>query len=292
MDHQPTDYAYSQECFSEFYDHMVAHLPAEFEVGADVNYYLQILEPLLSGNPAPPVIRFLDLCTGTGRVISGFFDKLPKRSVGQPVIKIVGVDHSEAMLRAARNQVKIPSDQSVELRWHQASLSQLHVGDFIGQTHLVVISAGSFHHLITDEDRRSTLLAIKDHLIPNGGGFLVLDLFPDEVVTGPFEIGQEEQIGTDFVKKPVKRVTEESSNGEFVATDSFEISKLGKPVGTMSWSLRTVEHSRFRELVEECGLVVVGEDTGFSGKYRKGEGLVTSGEKTTGGRVFVLSTQV
>lgn len=84
------EYAYSQDSFVEFYDMMVASLPPEFEVGADVMLYQQVLSKFLNAVA-------VDIATGSGRVLEALCKVDCKR--------LVGVDHSEAMLNACRKRI-------------------------------------------------------------------------------------------------------------------------------------------------------------------------------------------
>lgn len=79
------EYAYSQDSFVEFYDMMVASLP-----GADVMLYQQVLSKFLNAVA-------VDIATGSGRVLEALCKVDCKR--------LVGVDHSEAMLNACRKRI-------------------------------------------------------------------------------------------------------------------------------------------------------------------------------------------
>jgi len=118
----------------------------------------------------------------------------------------------------------------------------------------------------------------------------VLDVFPDEEISGPVESEKTELIGTDFIKKTVGRVKQEVSIGpvvEVVSTETFEISRQGDGhhVGVMSWTVRSVNHQAFRQLVEECGLRIVAEHLAWGDRA-----LAEGNSESKGARIFVISS--
>lgn len=142
------DYAYNQASFVEFYDLMVASLPPEFEVGLDVEVYAKEL-----GRFANSVA--VDLATGSGRVLEGI-----RRVEGCK--RLVGVDHSEAMLQACRKRL---GTDDARISLHCQSMQSLQLPeDLNGACDAVFISAGSFHHLTTRHEQLATLRSVRDLL--------------------------------------------------------------------------------------------------------------------------------
>lgn len=100
--------SYSLPGFAGFYDAMVAHLPPEYEAGADVGLFWSLLLPTLEATGA---VSVLDLCTGTGRVVAGIAGRLA--AAGRPgwALRCVGLDSSGEMLKVSDGsaQLAMPS---------------------------------------------------------------------------------------------------------------------------------------------------------------------------------------
>jgi SAM-dependent methyltransferase len=115
----------------------------------------------------------LDLGCGTGRLL------VPLAREGY---QLTGVDISAAMLDVARGNLAT-AGVGEQVCLVQQDMRHLD----LGQTYrLIVCALSSFAHLLTQEDQRTALTRVREHLCP--GGLLVLDMFnPDLPGTGAAE---------------------------------------------------------------------------------------------------------
>lgn len=145
----------------ESYDSIYDPLPEA--LAGDVAFYAALAER--SGAPV------LEIGCGTGRVALG---------LAQRGIETVGIDIAEGMLavaRAKRNGLAAAFQARIELR--QADMRDFTLGTLFASA---VVPFRTFHLLLTDEEQRSCLAAIRRHLRP--GGRLAIHLFdpPPDIV--------------------------------------------------------------------------------------------------------------
>jgi SAM-dependent methyltransferase len=126
--------------------------PWSRSVVEDVPFYLE--EARRSGGPV------VELAVGTGRIA------VPIASDG---IRVIGVDSSPGMLEVAAERAKL-AGVTVDLR-----LGDIRDPPVDERVPLVICPFRSFLHLRTDADRRKTLRAVHELLLP--GGRFVFDVF-------------------------------------------------------------------------------------------------------------------
>ncbi len=130
-------------------------------VTADLAFYQSLLP---DGGP----VSVLELGAGTGRVA------IPLAGAGA---RVVALESSPAMLAAGRAAMEAAGVTVVEADFRRFGLEQ--------RFDLVICAFSTFRHLLTPEDQRACLMAVRRHLTP--GGRLVLDLqiaTPDEMAPG------------------------------------------------------------------------------------------------------------
>jgi SAM-dependent methyltransferase len=256
-------YAYNQNAFAEFYDLMVASLPPEYEVGKDLELYAMLARQRPGGVA-------IDLCTGTGRVL----DHILKAGSASAV---VGVDHSSAMLDAARRRL---GDDSVRLICKSMQAPSL-PSDIQLKADLVILSAGSIHHLTTRSEQISTLCNIRALLSDSSTALAVISLLcdgdclgeedPPAMKLGPFEWQQTARYVAD-VAEPVKQLG--SVFKAQICTTEHEL-KQGARVQHQKWSMRTVStREELHELCDVAGLQVTHAFESFANALN---GVVTDG---------------
>lgn len=105
----------------------------------------------------------LELGVGTGRVA------WPLAEAGH---RVVGIDLAQAMLDHARGKAdKYPREVVERIDFRLADMVNLDLGE---QFALIILPLRTFQHLLTPDEQRSALEAIKRHLLPNGR--VVIDL--------------------------------------------------------------------------------------------------------------------
>lgn len=171
--------AYSTMLFPSFYDAMVASLPPEFEVAESLNFYSHLA---LTGphNASTPTVKILDLCTGTGSIPRSIAMAWAAAGRGQnsKALRIIGVDNSKEMLKAASEAwVAVPG---VDVEWKFGTLGRRGELDGLEQLDMAIISAGSWHHLETREEQVVAMAEVKKAL--RVGGFLVMNIFSLEEI--------------------------------------------------------------------------------------------------------------
>ena len=121
--------------------------------------------------------RLLDLGVGSGRVEEALFERLPD-------IRIVGIDHSEAMLEQARERHRTRANLHLISRGFE-SLESLDDTDVLAPPFEFVICVQALHEVPHDV-KRTVFDFVRRHIDPQGL-FLVLDRFDYE----PFALAPE-----------------------------------------------------------------------------------------------------
>ena len=134
-------------------------------VMGDRERHLRHLRDLLQCLPAEPK-TFVELACGTGYLTGVVFEVFPK-------VRGIAVDGSDPMLEEARARFR---DTGYDLTF-RCELLQTMDWSAIGTTSLV-LSGFAIHHL-ADDEKRTLLRNIFDHLEPRGS-FILLDAFRPE----------------------------------------------------------------------------------------------------------------
>ncbi|UJR31170.1 hypothetical protein I4U23_018677 [Adineta vaga] len=213
-------YAYDNADFSRYYDRFVADLPVDtFWIDTVQNIYAQIIQRTIADHQCTVVV---DLGCGTGDDLSYFADYFKDKNV-----KLIGVDHSQAMLDRAKEKL---ANQSINLihgsLTNFANCLERNIVDCI------LLSAGTFHHLNTDKERQELVENIQAILRPETGLFSIY-LMPDAFihVESTKDSDKEEKlklIATENVQQP---------DNEWICKQVFEFD--APPKTEISWQIRT-----------------------------------------------------
>ena len=281
--------AYQQEKFAEYYDVMVDALPEGFEVGVDCEAAaMRATAMAVQDRP----LRILDLCTGTGRVALGLLQRL--RETVQ--LQVVGVDSSRAMLLRAetkRDECGFADGGVLQLLEGRMQ-SLLQVVPRNGRAFdMILLFAGSFHHLLSTEEQVSTLRSLRS-LLSTAEARVFVDLFGEDEFE-PLEtwggVGSTGGCAPNrgYLHQHIQRRLEragEASDSVIIAHDVFELSKFHSDEPTemlwtvqQGWSLRQVRKAHFRQLVASCELRVVDEYASYADVLKGRPSAQTSREQ-------------
>ena len=139
------------DSFAEFYDYVVPYRARQ-----DVDFFVSLARE--AGGPV------LEVACGTGRVL------IPTARAG---VEVVGLDLSAGMLDVCRaNLAREGPDVQARVSLVAGDMRAFDLGR---RFDLVTIPFRGFQHLLTPDDQRAALAAIRRHLRP--AGRFVLDLF-------------------------------------------------------------------------------------------------------------------
>ena len=196
----------------------------------------------------------VELGVGTGRVA------IPVARAG---IRVIGVDSSRGMLEVCAREAE---------RAGVAELLDLRLGDLADppvseRVRLVVSPFRAFLHLADDPERLRALRAARELLVPDGR--LVFDVF------APGRDDVEETHGRWLEREP--RIWERADWDEERRVLTLSVrGEAGETTMTLAW----LEPERWRELLEEAGLEVVGQFGWFDRRpYRGGEDVIWLAER-------------
>ena len=148
----PASQTHPYDDWAELYDQVYAYLTD------DVPFYVQ--QAMASGGPV------LELGCGTGRV---------SLAIVKAGVAVHGIDISPRMVARAAEKAK-----AAKLRKRAFETGDMRSFAIAGkQFPLAIMPFRSFQSLLTVDDQRSTLAAVKAHLKP--GGRLVLDIFAPDI---------------------------------------------------------------------------------------------------------------
>ncbi len=239
----------------EYYDAMHAVIIPGGSVAGDLEFYLRLARE--SGGPV------LELACGTGRVA------WPLAEAG---LEVTGLDLSAPMLRRAEaKRAAFPPAVAARARFLPGDMRSFDLGREFA---LVLVPFRAFQSLLTPEDQRSCLAAVRRHL--RTGGRLVLDLFdprldfclPEGATRGPplpllrhpsngntleVVVGGRENDPVRQVLRETWAFTEKAPDGR-VLREERETLRL-------RWSYRY----EMRHLLELCGFAVEAEHSDFRG---------------------------
>ena len=254
MTRKPHAFYEDDSLSTEIYDTRSAAIIAGSPVDGDVEFYRGLAREV--GGP------ILEVGCGTGRVA------IPLAEDGH---EVVGVDLSAPMLRLAESRRSaLPTDVAARLTFQQADLATLALDrDFP----LILTPSRVFQFMLTAQDQRAALGALRTHLRP--GGRLVLDLF-DPLLDKVVPAAEFAPRGGELVHPTTgNRVTWEVTARypdparQLVVEDwtAREIGPSGEVLRTdverltLRWSLR----SEMRLLFELTGFEVIAEYGDFQG---------------------------
>lgn len=274
-------YSYDDPGFPDFYDALLNFFTGGKQDAIDPELKSLVDKTLRSSTASQ--VCFLDLATGTGKVILSLLHLLRLEPLKDKQVLIVGTDMSSEMLDAARlkfARVEVPSNVKIELI--QAPLQfplPEHLNDSVD---LAYCAAGTWTHLLTREEQLACLNSIKSVLKPGDGvaGMTIMSALdvgirpplasPQLSVPGVWEGGFKAPSAADpsktwhrnMTKQELQRVDE--GQGEPAALVAYEFdTKLvaadGNVVKDMNdgWTLRYCSPAEFCGLVKEAGMQVV-----------------------------------
>ncbi|KAI7839045.1 hypothetical protein COHA_007187 [Chlorella ohadii] len=311
--------------FAQFYDAMVAQLPPEYEAGADVE---RVCWPLLqelaaaatpagsspaggstqhdsiagqapgSSNSAAQ-LSVLDMCTGSGRVALALAARWAAWTGASPGtrLSIVGVDHSSEMLAAAQAAAAERSTHSsVQLSWQLGDMAAPQPPVPPGTCSLAILTAGSFHHLLTSADQAAALRSLAACLRqPPAPSFLVLNLLDPGHLAA--HAGQELLAGP-YRRMCLAAAREAAPDGGMIWRHRFRLQRYASEVAAAAveaagllwereegWALREVAPEDLERLAAAAGLQLVRRRA----RWSDGWGGAAPACAVADGRVFVFA---
>ena len=226
-------YAYDNEEFSRYYDAFVAeHVsPDVYWTDTLKQIYTDVIQRTFVDNQCAIVV---ELGCGTGENLIYLQNYFKDKNV-----KFIGIDHSEPMLTRAREKLTNQTNNSIEfLHGNLTNFSECLGTKLID---CILLPAGTYHHLITDDERQQFLTNIQRTLRPETGLFL-LYLLPDllihiDATPDPHSEDKFQLISTENIQQ---------TDGEWICKQIFQFDV--PPKIELSWQLRTCIISKLIKL--------------------------------------------
>jgi SAM-dependent methyltransferase len=227
-------YAYDNDEFSRYYDTFVAeHVSPDVYWTDTLNQiYIEVIQRTFIDNQCTIIV---ELGCGTGEnliYLKNFFQNKN--------MKFIGIDHSEAMLtRAKEKLINNQLNNSIEfLHDNLTNFSECLERKLID---CILLPAGTFHHLITDNERQQFLTNLQQTLRPETGLFLIY-LLPDSLIH--FEVTPDYNSQEKFQLISTENI--QQTDGEWICKQTFEFNNPLKI--ELSWQLRTCIISKLVQL--------------------------------------------
>ena len=236
-------YAYDNEEFSRYYDTLVTeHLPQDaLWINSSIGIYIGVVQRALIDEQRCHTV--LDLGCGTGDDLIHFKNHFRDRNV-----HLIGLDHSRAMLDRAREKLNKEGVSSVELL--QDSLTTF--SDCLGGRTMdcILLSAGTFHHLVTNQERQDFIHQVHRSLRPVSG-LCAIYLLPESMIrVQPTEDSDDHSrfqlVSTDDAQ---------DADHDWICRQRFTLDSSA-PID-LSWSLRTCSISKLISLFRAHDLQVM-----------------------------------
>ncbi|CAF0957399.1 unnamed protein product [Adineta steineri] len=232
-------YAYDVDEFSRYYDTFVANHVTQDAYWVDTvcEIYAEIIQRTFIDNQQTIII---DLGCGTGKDLIYFENYFKDKN-----IKLIGIDHSQAMLERAKDKL---NNQSTN---NQIELLHGDLTNFANclETKIIdciLLPAGTFHHLITDDERHKFINNIQQTLRPQTGLFAIY-LMPDcyiYIAEPPIDnSNNQDKLQLISVENTQQN---NNNNDEWICKQTFEFDI--PPEIELSWQLRTCNISKFIQL--------------------------------------------
>jgi len=225
-------YAYDNDEFSRYYDTFVEQLPSDiYWVETIQNVYTEIIQRTFIDNQSTII---LELGCGTGDDLIYY-----KNYFKNSNIKLISIDHSQAMLNRAKEKLINQSINSIEfLHGNLTNFSKCFETKIID---CILLPAGTFHHLITDIERQEFIINIQQTLRPETGLFAIY-LLPDSLVH--VEPTVNPNVQEKFQLISVENI--QQTDNEWICKQIFEFDI--PPKIELSWQLRTCSISKLIHL--------------------------------------------
>jgi len=223
-------YAYDNDEFSHYYDTFVAkHIPQDvFWINTVNDIYVEIIKRTFIDNQQTTI---LELGCGTGETLIYFQNYFHNKN-----INLIGIDHSQVMLdRAKEKLINQSNNQIIFIHGNLTNFVNYLEPKIVD---CILLSAGTFHHLITDNERRDFINSIHQTLRPETGLFAIY-LMPDAFI-------HVEQTDNSNKFKLISTENTQQTDNEWICKQTFEFNI--PPKIELSWQLRTCSISKLIHL--------------------------------------------
>jgi SAM-dependent methyltransferase len=216
-------YAYDNDEFSRYYDKFVDNLPRDvFWIDTVDKIYAELIERTFVDNQRTVVV---ELGCGTGKSLISYGDTFKNKD-----IKLIGIDHSQVMLDRAKEKLINQSNNSIEFL--HGSLTNF--ADCL-ETKIIdciLLPAGTFHHLITDNEREMMIDNIQQTLRPKTGLFVIY-LMPEPFI----RVEPTDNSNSEDKLKLISAENIQQTDNEWICKQIFEFN--APPKTEISWQIRT-----------------------------------------------------
>ena len=233
---------YDNEAFSHYYDRLVAeHLPHD-ELWIDTvnKIYLEILQKSFQCESKKKLV--VELGCGTGENLLKFAEFYAEK---REEIRFIGIDLSEAMLNRAKEKLRINSSIDT-IEFYQGNMTKFDGLVESQSADCILIPAGTFHHLISDEERQQLIEQIH-RALRSGTGLCGIYLLPEAMIH--IETSEENQDDQDERFRLIEGKTRRTTDGEFICNQTFTFD--GPPKIQLNWQLRTCSSTKLMKLFQE-----------------------------------------
>ncbi|CAF0930263.1 unnamed protein product [Adineta ricciae] len=231
-------YAYDNVDFSHYYDKFVADLPQHaFWIDMVQKIYSAIIQRTFVDDRQTVVV---DLGCGTGKDLSYYANYFRDRN-----IKLIGVDHSQAMLDRAEERL---ANQSIDLVYGSLTNFASRLGT--KPVDCILLPAGTYHHLTTDEERQDFVNNIREVLRCETGLFAIY-LMPDAFI----HVEPRNNVSTEEKLKLIATENVQQSDNEWICKSTFEFDV--PPKTEIAWHVRTCAKPKFLRLLRLNGFEAV-----------------------------------
>ncbi|CAF3663468.1 unnamed protein product [Rotaria sp. Silwood1] len=217
-------YAYDNDEFSRYYDTFVAeHVPHDiYWTNTVKQVYTEIIQRTFCDNQQKIIV---ELGCGTGENLIYFQEYFQNKD-----LKFIGIDHSYAMLNRAKEKLINQSNNQIE--YLHGSLTNFANYFETQKIDCILLPAGTFHHLITDNERQEFINNIQRTLRIETGLFAIY-LFPDSLI----HIESVDKSETEDKLKLISVENIQQNDNEWLCKQTFEFNV--PPKVEISWQLRT-----------------------------------------------------
>jgi SAM-dependent methyltransferase len=233
--------SYQLQQFADFYDDMVDDF-----IDDDV----QSMMDRLKDRPRDSML--LEMACGTGRLLGRIRKEFPN-------YKLHGSDLYKTMID------KCPTE-AIELK---ASGMQDSWNELIGKLDIVLITAGSFHHLLTRDDQLQTLKLCRQYLKPNG--IAIIQILKQEAFFGPWvQDGQPTSVTISSKTGHWTRTLMERYFADKILHDWFVLGHWSTDspdpdepdfIIKEGWSMRFIEPKEFDIMAKLSGFTITSDST-------------------------------
>jgi ubiquinone/menaquinone biosynthesis C-methylase UbiE len=218
-------YAYDNEEFSRYYDTFVAEHVSNDTYYTDTvqGLYDEVIQRSFVANQCAVIV---DLGCGTGDDLNHFKERFQKEN-----IRLIGVDHSQAMLTRAKEKLNDQTNNSID--FIHSDLTNFTDCLPISPVDCILLPAGTFHHLITNTQRQQFISNLRQVLRPDTGLFLIY-LMPDSFIR--IDVTPSENSEDKFRLISSENLPQ-TDDDEWICKQTFELNV--PPKIELSWQLRT-----------------------------------------------------